>query len=307
MIDQNGVKKMSILKGIVCANITPFDENREVDYNSVRNLARYLADSKIQAVYPLGTNGEGLALSVEERKKIAEIMIDEIGDKINVAIQCGTQTLEDTLELVLHAKAAGAKAAGVVSPFFFRQTDAAIIEYYSAILEAAGDFPIYIYNIPANTNNDVKAEVVRKLREKYPNLTGVKFSYPDIVRICEYVRIEKGGLDTLIGCDRLIYPACKSGAVGTVTGPAAVFPEIFNKLWTLIEQGNDEEAQKLQYYIQESSEKMSAYQEIPMIKQYLKSIGVIATDVCRIPFYTVPEKEKEQIMEMIREIKSNCV
>ena len=71
MKSENGARNMRILRGIVCANITPFTEEREVDYPSVRRLARYLADSGIQAVYPLGTNGEGLALSVDERKKIS--------------------------------------------------------------------------------------------------------------------------------------------------------------------------------------------------------------------------------------------
>lgn len=295
---------MSILQGIVCANITPFDDEKRVDYESVRKMARYLADSGIHAVYPLGTNGEGLALTVEERKKIAEIMVDEIAGKIYVAIQCGTQTLEDTLELVLHAKEIGADAAGVVSPFFFHQSDKALIEYYSAVLEAAGDFPIYIYNIPTNTNNDVSVEVVRKLAEKYNNLIGVKFSYPDIMRICAYVNAREGGLDTLIGCDKLIYPAYKSGAVGTVTGPAAVFPEIFTKLWNLAVEGKDSEALKLQYQIQENSDRLAPYQEIPMIKQYLKSIGVIKSDVCRIPFYKVSDEERGEIAAIIKDIKS---
>lgn len=294
---------MTILQGIVCANITPFDEKKNVDYKSVRKLARYLADSGIQAVYPLGTNGEGIALSVEERKKIAEIIIEEINHKIFVGIQCGTQTLEDTLELVQHAKKTGADAAGVISPFFFHQSDEALIEYYSEVLEAAGDFPIYIYNIPTNTNNDVSAGVVKKLGQKYANLCGVKFSYPDISRICEYVRTRDEGLDTLIGCDRLIYPAYKSGAVGTVTGPAAIFPEIFTRLWELARTGNDTEALKLQYQIQENADRLSKYQEIPMIKHYLKAKGIIECDICRIPFYSVTEKEKEEALSVIEEIK----
>lgn len=295
---------MSILRGIVCANITPFDNEKNVDYESVRKLARYLADSGIQAIYPLGTNGEGLALTIEERKKIAEVMVDEIAGKINVAIQCGTQTLEDTIELVLHAKAIGADAAGVVSPFFFHQSDKALLDYYSAIFEAAGDFPVYVYNIPTNTNNDVTAPLVSQLAAKYKNLAGVKFSYPDIMRICAYVNAKEEKLDTLIGCDKLIYPAYKSGAVGTVTGPAAVFPEIFNELWALAISGNDEKALELQYQIQKNSDRLAKYQEIPMIKQYLKAIGVIKSDICRIPFYAVSEEEKMEIENIINDIKN---
>lgn len=295
---------MSILQGIVCANITPFDIDRNVDYESVKTLARYLADSGIHAVYPLGTNGEGLALSLEERKRVAEIMVDEIAGKIPVVIQCGTQTLEETKELVRHAKKIGADAAGVLSPFFFHQSDKALEEYYSAILAEAGDFPVYIYNIPTNTNNDVNAAVVKRLASSYKNLLGVKFSYPDVMRICEYVKTKPEGLDTLIGCDRLIYPAYKSGAVGTVTGPAAIFPEIFTELWRLAVSGEDEAALKLQYQIQNNSDRLAGYQEIPMIKQYLKSIGVIRQDVCRIPFYEIADTERMEIAKAIAEIKA---
>ena len=78
---------------------------------------------------------------------------------------------------------------------------------------------------------------------------------------------------------------------------------MFNKLWQLIEQEKDCEAQKLQYFIQECSERMQPYQEIPMIKQYLKSEGIIRSDICRIPFYTVPDQEKREIEATIKMIK----
>ncbi|TAH72738.1 MAG: dihydrodipicolinate synthase family protein [Anaerolineaceae bacterium] len=298
---------MGVLQGIVCANITPFFENREVDYASVKKLARYLAGCGVNAIYPLGTNGEGLSLTVEERKKIAEVMVDEIAGKIPVAIQCGTQTLEDTLALVIHAKEIGADAAGVVTPFFFRFSDQGLEEYYSALLEAAGEFPIYVYNIPTNTNNDITADVVKKLCVKYDNLMGVKYSYPDLIRLKEYNNTKEGGLDVLIGCDKLIYPACKVGAVGTVSGPAAVFPELFSSLWTATVNGDEKKAQKVQNIIFENSYILAPYQEIPMIKQYLKSIGVIETDTVRIPFTSITQEDKAQIANIINRIKSESV
>jgi 4-hydroxy-tetrahydrodipicolinate synthase len=295
---------MGILQGIVCANITPFKENKEIDYVSVKKLARYLADSGIDAVYPLGTNGEGLALTIEERKKIAEIMVEEIAGKIPVAIQCGTQTLEDTIDLVLHAKEIKADAAGVVTPFFFHQSDRALEEYYGAVFEAAGDFPVYVYNIPTNTNNDISAKLIKNMSEKYDNLAGVKYSYPDLIRLSEYISAKEPKLDVLIGCDRLIYPAYKLGAVGTVSGPAAVFPELFARLWKLAVQGEDEKALELQYKLQKNSSAFAEYQEIPMIKQYLKSIGVIEEDTVRIPFNSISQAEKIAIAKIIAEIKS---
>jgi Dihydrodipicolinate synthase/N-acetylneuraminate lyase len=294
-----------VLKGIVCANITPFEENGSVDYFSVKKLARYLADSGLDAVYPLGTNGEGLALSIEEREKISEIMVNEINGKIPVAIQCGTQTLRDTMKLVLHAKHCGADAAGVVSPFFFHQNLSAIEAYYDEILKAAGEFPVYIYNIPSHTNNDVMPDVVARLAEKHANLAGVKYSHPDIMRLCEYIAIKPQGFDTLIGCDKLIYPAYSVGAVGTVSGPAAVFYELFIALRNAIEQGKTQEALMLQNIVRENDDALAKYQSIPLLKIYLKSIGVIDSAANRIPFLEISQQDETEILKGIAACKEN--
>lgn len=292
------------LKGIVCANITPFDANGEVDYESLKRFSKYLADSGLNAVYPCGTNGEGLALTIEERKKIAKTMVEEINGKISVAIQCGTQTLDGTRELVLNAEEIGADAAGVVTPFFFKQSQEALIEYYSNLFECAKSFPIYIYNIPSHTNNDILPSTMVVLASRYENFVGVKYSHPDIIRLSEYIAIKPEGFDSLIGCDRLIYPAAKVGAVGTVSGPAAVFPELFSDLWKAIEANNDNKALKLQRIIFENDDRLAKYQSIPLLKLYLKHIGVISDTNCRIPFLKVNESQEDVILKDIEELRT---
>lgn len=292
------------LKGIVCANITPFDKNGQVDYESLKNLTTYLVDAGISAAYPSGTNGEGLALSIEERKKITRTMVDAANGKMPVAIQCGTQTLEDTRELLQHAKEAGADAAGVVTPFFFRQDQDAIIAYYSSLFESVKDFPIYIYNIPSHTNNDILPASMAVLAAKYENFAGVKYSHPDIIRIAEYIAIKPEGFDSLIGCDRLIYAAAKVGAVGTVSGPAAVFPELFTGLWSAIDGRDDEAALKLQRIISGNDNALAKYQSIPLLKLYLKRKGIIDEAVCRIPFREVSAEEEEEIMDVVTALRA---
>jgi dihydrodipicolinate synthase/N-acetylneuraminate lyase len=292
------------LKGIVCANITPFDKNGNVDYESLKRLTVYLAESGINAAYPSGTNGEGLALTIEERKKIARTMVEAINGKIHIAIQCGTQTFEGTRELVQNAKDVGADAAGVITPFFFNQSQDAIIEYYSSLFESVENFPIYIYNIPSHTNNDILPSSMAKLASKYENLAGVKYSHPDIIRLTEYIAIKPEGFDALIGCDRLIYPAAKVGAAGTISGPAAVFPELFTNLWKAVTEKNDNKALKLQRTICENDNMLAKYQSIPLLKLYLKRIGIINETVCRIPFREVSEAEENEIVKVVNELRA---
>jgi len=295
------------LNGIVCANITPFEKNGSVDYESLKNLTIYLANSGIDAIYPSGTNGEGLALSVDERKKITQTMVEAADGRISIAIQCGTQTLNDTKDLIQNAKDEGAAAAGVVTPFFFKLSQEAIIEYYSNLFESVKNFPIYVYNIPSHTNNDILPKSIAKLAEKYENFAGIKYSHPDILRIAEYISVKPEGFDALIGCDRLIYPAAKVGSVGTVSGPAAIFPELFSDLWQSIKDKNDNEALRLQRIICENDIALEKYQSIPLLKIYLKKMGIIKETICRIPFEKVLKAEEDEICVTVEKMRNKDV
>jgi len=289
------------LQGIVCANITPFDKNREVDYKSIKTLSKYLVEIGLDAVYPMGTNGEGITLTIEERKKIAETMVSEISGQIPVVIQCGTATTETTVELVHHAKKIGADAAGILTPFFFKQSQEALVEYYCNVAKTEPDFPLYIYNIPSHTSNDVLPNTVKEIRRRCPNIVGIKYSHPDLVRLSEYMAIDNG-FDALIGCDNLIWPACALGAVGTVSGPAAVFPDLFHKLWSCCKSGDVQGAKKLQKIVKTNDEALAKYQSIPLLKLYLQYKGVISDAACRIPFRTVEKAEQTEILDTLEKV-----
>lgn len=291
------------LKGIVCANITPFHKDRTIDYNSVKRLVRYLIDIKLDAIYPLGTNGEGIALTIDEKMKIAELTVEEAQNKIPVVIQCGAKTFEETMALVKHSMKIGAKAVGVMTPFFFNQTQKALEEYYDQVLDDIGDYPLFVYNIPTHTNNDILPQTVNRLALKHNNFVGIKYSHPDILRLSEYISA-KEDFNVLIGNDRLIYAAMSIGGAGAVSGPAVIFPDIFNALKDAIYSGDKVQAKRIQKIISDIEIKLSKYQSIPLIKVYLKSIGIIDESLCRIPFGHIDDEEAKSILNDIKQIKS---
>lgn len=229
-------------------------------------------------------------------------MVQEIAGRIPVVIQCGTGTVRETVELILHAKAIGADAAGVVTPFFFRQNQDALIEYYDTVLKASGGFPVYLYNIPSFTSNDILPKSVAEIRHRCPNLAGIKYSHPDLIRLSEYLAVAEG-FDALIGCDSLIWPAYALGAVGTVSGPAAVFPELFRKLWACCERNDTEGARKYQEKIKSNDEALAPFQSVPMLKIFLQSRGVISETICRVPYRKEDTDRQKVILKTIDEFK----
>ena len=139
---------MKELFGVTTAMVTPIDENNEVDYEAVRQLTEMLIDKGVNCLYPCGTTGEMLRLTVDERKKIAETVVEMAAGRVNVFIHCGCMRQEDTIELVKHAKTVGADGAGIVTPAFFGVNDEEMKQYYLAVGESVKDFPLYLYNIP---------------------------------------------------------------------------------------------------------------------------------------------------------------
>lgn len=282
------------LQGIVCASVTPFSKEREIDEVSLARLMEYLSNSGVDALFPLGTNGEGLLLSLKERIRVGEVILQAVNGKIPVILHCGATTYRETLALLHHAKAAGASACSIITPSFYPLSQQALFEYFDCLLTEASGFPIYAYNIPSRTGNDLLPATLQKLAEKHRNLVGIKYSAQDLTRLCQYMAVPK--TDVLLGCDRLIYPAMKMGAVGAISGPCALMPDLFCMLRDAINQGKDSMAQKLQTGLQKVSETLKKYQELPMLKAGLVAMGILKEDYCIAAFHSMSESEKQAMV-----------
>lgn len=287
-----------IIKGIICANITPLTNEKEVDKKSFQSICRYLIDSGLNGLFPLGTNGEGILLSIKERKEAAEIVVSEVGRGIPVVIQCGASSIEDTAELAKHAASIGADGVGIMAPYFFAQDEKAIFDYYIRVANSVPDLPAYIYNIPTYTNNDIMPEFADQIRKAASNIVGIKYSFPDLLRLGEYIKLDPS-FDALIGCDRLILPALSLGAVGTVSGPAAIFPKLFSGLWQAYLKKDYETAREYQLKLFDVDKALSVFPGIPLLKAYLKETGVIASAACRTPFRSLNMEETKSLMKIV--------
>ena len=276
---------MKKLYGIVCANVTPMDTNGELDIASLKKLVSHMADTGIHGVYPTGTNGEGHLLSQQEQNCVAKTVIDTNEGRMAAFIQCATMRWKDTMENVAYACENGADGVGVMTPTFYKADDAAMLDYYHEAALAAGDKPVYIYNIAKYTNNDVSVKAFGAIVDNNPNIMGIKYSNSDIARIQDYLRAPKTRkVDALIGADSLIMSALAAGCVGEVSGPACVFPKRYVGCYEAFARGDLATALELQNRIVACSRSIKSVPQIPAIKAMLKMQGVIDSDTCRRPF-----------------------
>lgn len=240
------MKDYKKLYGITAAMVTPFDGKGNVDLNAMEELTCMLVDKGINCLYPCGTTGEMLRMTVAERRAVAETVVKAADGKAVVYIHCGAMAEEDTIQLVKHAEETGADGAGVVTPQFFGANDRELVEYYKRVADSAPDFPIYLYNIPQCAGNDITPEAVDRITDSCPNVVGIKYSFADINRTIDYIHSKKPGFSVLHGCDRALTGMLALGCDGTVSGIAGVFPEPFVAVYQAYRKGDMDGARKLQ-------------------------------------------------------------
>ena len=291
---------MKKLAGMVNATITPMMENGTTDPASVAGLCKYLAENGVPALYPNGTNGESLLLDRAERQELAEAFVEGNAGRCTIYIQCGALTGEETFAHVRHAKAIKADGAGIMTPVFFPIDETGMEQLYDEILTELPDYPLYLYNIPSRSGNEVSTALLARLMDRHSNLQGIKFSSPDLLRINQYIRCCERTPDVLIGCDTLALSCLMLGGAGYVSGPGAVFPKTYTRIYDTFVKGDFEGARQAQTAVMNLQKGMDGIPEIPAIKYMLWKKDVIRTPVCRRPLRPLDTLEKDRLDQLLR-------
>jgi len=210
-----------MLRGALAAAVTPLRDER-LDAAAVAPYVDFLAGHGLDGVLVLGTTGEGVLFSPDERREIASAFLDAGRGRLQVAVHCGAQTTHDTVALAEHAAAAGADGVAVIAPPYFALDESELLTYFEAAARACAPTPFYLYEFEARSGYAIPLPVIERLRERAPNLAGMKVSDSPWERLEPYL-LE--GLDVFVGAEALLERGLAAGAVGAVSGLAGCFPD----------------------------------------------------------------------------------
>lgn len=288
---------MQKLYGIVVPIITPLTEEDRIDVGSLKRLVDHCIDGGLQCLYPCGTTGEMMYLSVEERKLVAETVIQHAAGRVPVFVHVGAWNQAATIELAQHAAAAGADGIGVVTPVFYKLSDQGLIDYYTAVAQSVpADFPVYLYGIPQNAVNDLDAYVCREVSTQCPNVVGAKYSFPNMTRLQELMTVNDGDFSVLVGPDHLFEAVVAVGGDGVVSGNAMCIPEHYAALWKALQKGDYKLATCLQRRTNILNSTMCARNNIAAYKVILKKEGVISTTRMRRPMENLTLQQEKDLL-----------
>lgn len=210
-----------MLQGALAAAVTPLDGDR-LDEDAFGPYVDFLDRGGLDGLLALGTTGECLLFDVEERKRAVELFVGAAAGRLQVAAHCGAQTTSDTVALAAHAAEAGAAAVAAIGPPYFQLDERSLLDHFEAAAAACAPVPFYVYEFERASGYAVPIPVLLELRERAPNLAGLKVSDAPFDRFAPYL-VE--GLDVFVGPEALIFDGISAGAVGAVSALAAAFPD----------------------------------------------------------------------------------
>ena len=236
-------------EGILPALVTPFtDDAKSIDEERLRALVSHCLELGVHGVVPCGTTGEFVNLTIEEKKRVIKIVVDEVNGKVPVVAGTGASGTNEALEMTRYAKDAGATAALIVVPYYLKPADRGIYEHYYTIASQV-DLPIILYNIPQCTGLPLPWQMVEDLAQ-IPNIVGVKDSSGQLSFILAVLEKVRDKINVLCGHDEVVVAALAAGCSGAILASANIIPDIWVQIYNHVKNGQLQKARELQYSVQ---------------------------------------------------------
>ena len=289
---------MKKIKGISPALMTPFKENGELDFEFLIEHLDFLIESGVDSLYILGTAAEVFLMDIEERKAVAEAVVEHVDARIPVFMHVGDLKMDNAYQMIDFAKNLNIAGLGAVTPYYYHFSQQQMVDYYQKLAwKAAPEMNLYLYNLPSYTTNDLLPAAVARLSQ-VENIIGIKNSMADLERLYTLIDQSSDDFEIIMGNDLLAYPALLYGAKGVVSGHSNVFPEIFVKLYQSVKKGDLATAKKMQEAVTIIGKVLKGGSNLAYYKQALEIRG-FKTVYSREPIGKLGEQEIDRLINDI--------
>lgn len=236
------------IRGIFVPQMVPLTDRGEIDERELRLYIDWLIDRGVHGLYPNGSTSEFTRFTPQERRRIVEIVMDQVAGRVPVLAGAAEANVRETLAACEYYRQLGARAVAIVSPFYYRLSPDNVYAYFHEI-GIHSPIDVTLYNMPTFAS-PIDVPTVQRLAEECPRIIGIKDSSGDLaqmMRMIETIRPIRPEFSFLTGWDAVLMPMLVIGCDGGINATAGVVPELTRKLYDLTLAGQIAEARSLQY------------------------------------------------------------
>ena len=285
--------------GCGTALVTPFTRDGAVDQAAVRRLGRRQIDAGVHFLVPVGTTGESPTLTLEERARIVEIIVEEANGQVPILAGAGGYDTRETIHAAARMMQAGAHGLLSVTPYYNKPTQEGLFQHYRAIAESTS-LPIIVYNVPGRTGCNIEPATVARLAS-ISNVIGIKEASGNMTQMCEVCRLAPEGFLVLSGDDAVTLPLMAVGGCGVISVVSNEVPAEMSQMVEAAERGDFQAARVLHARLLPLMQINFVESSPGPVKAAMASMGLLE-EVYRLPLVSPRAESKDKIGKVLKDL-----
>lgn len=236
------------LIGTGVAIVTPFNKNGKVDVNALTKIVKHLHEGQVDYIVVLGTTGESVTLTVEEKQLVISTVIKVNNNKLPLVLGIGGNNTSEVIDQIKKTNLSPFEAILSVAPYYNKPNQEGYYLHYKAISKATKK-DIILYNVPGRTGSNVTWETQVRIAKDFKNIVATKEASGNIEQIMKVIKNKPDDFMVISGDDNLTLPIIAAGGIGVISVVAQAFPKEYSQMVRFCLKGDFIKAKNIHYKI----------------------------------------------------------
>lgn len=290
------------LKGMGVALITPFRQDKTIDFDALGRLLEYQIESGIDYLVVLGTTAETATLTDEERRQVKQFVREHVAGRVPLVLGCGGNNTAALVDELQNGDFEGYSAILSVVPFYNKPSQEGIYRHYTELAKSS-PLPLVLYNVPGRTGVNMTAETALRLARENENIIAIKEASGIMSQIDDLIKHKSDNFAVISGDDGITFPLITLGAVGVISVIGNAFPREFSRMVRLALQGDYDAARTIHHRFADLFSLLFVDGNPAGVKCLLHDMGYIENEL-RLPLVPTRLTTHEKIRSVLE--KLNC-
>jgi 4-hydroxy-tetrahydrodipicolinate synthase len=287
-------------KGLGVALITPFTKTGEVDYTALRRLLDYQISNGVDFLCILATTGETPCLTVVEKQKIKDIVVEKVAGRIPILMGCGGNNTSAVVHALKTEDFSGVDGVLSVCPYYNKPSQEGLYQHFKTIAEAT-PLPVVLYNVPGRVGVNMTAHTTLRLARDCENIVAIKEASGNFTQIDDIIKNKPENFDVISGDDGITFPLITLGAVGVISVIGNALPKEFSRMVRLALNGDYSPALHIHHKFTELFKLLFVDGNPAGVKAMLNAMGLIENEL-RLPLVPARITTMGEISAIIKEL-----
>jgi 4-hydroxy-tetrahydrodipicolinate synthase len=289
-------------KGTGIAIVTPFRDDKSIDFKALGKLIQYWLANGIDYLVVLGTTGEAVTLTNDEKSAVVDFVIENVDGKLPIVVGVGGN---NTMEVVKHFKEYDFdKITGVLSvgPYYNKPNQTGFYEHFKRIASES-PVPVILYNVPGRTGSTISAETTLKLAHDFKNIAAIKEASGNFELIMQIIKDKPERFQVISGDDLLTLPIISIGGEGVISVVANAFPKEMAEMVNLALANKMKQARQIHFQLMDITRALFTEGSPAGVKAVLNQLKIGSNNL-RLPLTPVSKAHFEKLAELVKKMKS---